>query len=331
MDMDMDMTPLSPLSEWPHHRFLAMGTQIDLWVEADPSGAEAAFAEAEGCFRDAEAALSRFDPASELSRLNARSGEWVPVSRLLWDVLVQALDFAAETDGIFDPTVLGALKAAGYDRSFTQIGSGGQAAGGGGRAQMGRWREVEADPAAQAVWLPPGVGLDFGGIAKGYTAEWAARWLGVWGPGLVDAGGDLVAGDAPHGKPGWPVTVLAPRVEGQLSDTTLASLALKDGALATSGIDHRFWLVDGRPAHHIIDPRTGQPADTDALTVTVIAPGGSAAEVWAKVALIGGVEQGMSLLSQRDIPALIVDQSRTLHVSPLMQAQLDRQAVVGIA
>jgi thiamine biosynthesis lipoprotein len=327
----MDMDSVSPLSSWPHHHFRAMGTQIDLWVEADPPDAQAAFAEAVGCFHDAEAALSRFDPASELSHLNARSGEWVHVSRLLWDVLTLALDFADESDGIFDPTVLGALKAAGYDRSFTQIGSGGQAAGGHPHTPTGGWRSVEVDPAGRAVRLPAGVGLDFGGIAKGYTAGWAARWLGVWGPGLVDAGGDLVAGDPPRGKPGWPVTILAPRIDGQVSDTVLASLPLANGALATSGVDHRFWLVDGRPAHHIIDPRTGQPADTDALTVTVMTPGGPAAEVWAKVALIGGVEVGMALLGQRGIPALVVDRGRALHVSPLMQAHLDRQAVVGIA
>jgi thiamine biosynthesis lipoprotein len=325
------MTTLSPLSQWPHQRFAAMGTQIDLWVEADPPDAQAAFAEAEGCFRDAEAALSRFDPSSELSHLNARAGQWVPVSRLLWDVLLLALDYAAESDGIFDPTVLGALKAAGYDRSFTQIGSGGQAVGAQSHAPTGGWREIEVDSTGRAVWLPPGVGLDFGGIAKGYTAGWAARWLSVWGPGLVDAGGDLVAGDPPHGKPGWPVTILTPRIDGQVSDTALASLPLDNAALATSGIDHRFWLVDGKPAHHIIDPRTGQPADTDALTATVIAPSGSAAEVWAKVALIGGVEEGMALLSQRDIPALIVDQSRELHVSPLMQAQIDPKAAARIA
>ena len=91
------MTTSSPLSQWLHHRFSAMGTQVDLWVDADPPEAQAAFAEAEGCFRDAEAALSRLDPASELSRLNARSGEWVPVSRLLWDVLALALDYAFAT------------------------------------------------------------------------------------------------------------------------------------------------------------------------------------------------------------------------------------------
>jgi thiamine biosynthesis lipoprotein len=324
------MTTLSPLSAWPHHRFRAMGTQIDLWVEADPSDAQAAFAEAEGCFRDAEAALSRFDPTSELSRLNARSGEWVAVSKLLWDVLIQALDYADETDGVFDPTVLGALKAAGYDRSFTQIGSGGQAAGGQAQTQTSGWREIDIDPSDRAVWLPPGVGLDFGGIAKGYTAGWAVRWLSVWGPGLVDAGGDLVAGDAPRGEPGWPVTILAPRINGQVSETTLASLPLNNAALATSGVDHRFWLVDGKPAHHIIDPRTGQPAATDALTVTVMASSGPAAEVWAKVALIGGVETGMALLSQRGIPALIVDQDRAAHVSPLMQVRLDQQVVIGV-
>lgn len=320
---------LASQSDWPHYSFRGMGTRIDLWVDAGQPEAQAAFNEAAGCFRDAEAVLSRFDPASELSRLNAQAGQWVSVSRLLWDVLALALDFARETGGMFDPTVLYALTAAGYDRSFTEIGSGGQTVGTQAPEQTGGWQAIKTRPEDRGVWLPPGVGLDFGGIAKGYTARWAARLISLWGPGLVDAGGDLMAGDAPRGLAGWPVTVLAPRVNGQASEVGLVTLSLCNNALATSGVDHRYWLVDGRPAHHIIDPRTRGPAATDALTVTVMASDSPTAEVWAKVALIEGVEAGMDLLERRRMAGLIVDQGRKVHINPMMRSRLPLQVNAG--
>jgi thiamine biosynthesis lipoprotein len=137
---------------------------------------------------------------------------------------------------------------------------------------IGRWREIELDTARQAVRLPVGVGLDLGGIAKGDTAQQALNLLAQTGPALVDAGGDLVAGLAPAGCPGWPVALSTPWREAAPT-RDLATFWLADGALATSGVDYRSWVQDGLVAHHLIDPQTGQPAETDLLTATVFAPG----------------------------------------------------------
>ncbi len=174
------------VTSWPSYSFRAMGSQITLWLEAEEGAAEEAFEIAEALFTIYERTLSRFDPASELSRLNGRSEEWVQVSSLLWEALAQALDLAAATGGLFDPTLLNALEAAGYSRSFeTEMIPLCQS-----RAEPGRWSEVGMDPLRRAVWLPRGLRLDLGGIAKGYTARQAADWLAEWGPCLVDAGGD---------------------------------------------------------------------------------------------------------------------------------------------
>ncbi len=316
------MTLLPTHSEWACHSFRAMGTRISMWLDADPTTASHALAEGEALFRDVERALSRFDPTSELSRLNDRAGSWVSVSKMLWAVLQEALDFAKKTNGLFDPTVLNALKSAGYNHSFSTIGRGGQADILPMSQPTSHWQDIRYDPQKRMVWLPPDLGLDFGGIAKGYTAQWATQLLGLWGPSLVDAGGDVVAGNAPSGLDGWPVAIASPRTDENESTTRVADLSLANGALATSGIDHRQWRVNGKFAHHIIDPRSGAPAITDALTVSVLAPSGTEAEVWAKAALIVGIEDGFVTLNERCIPALIIDQQHKLYVNEYMENQL---------
>jgi len=304
--------------QWPHHRFHAMGTRIDAWSEAAPAEAALAFAQVESLFRDVETSLSRFNPFSELSKLNAQPEMWVPVSKTLWNVLTTSLKFAEETGGMFDPTLLGAIRVAGYRESFERIKNDDQVEPVTDKTSSGGWRAIRLDAMHQQVWLPRDVGLDFGGIAKGYTAQWATVLMGLWGPCLIDAGGDLVAGDAPAGMSGWPVTILAPASASREDDRALVSLSMANSALATSGVDQRRWRVGGHEAHHLIDPATMHPARTDALTVSVMAPSGSAAEAWSKVALIAGTA-GLAALSSRNMPALIVTQDGKLVLNEEMQ------------
>lgn len=273
---------------WPHHTFRAMGGSVDLWLDVDDAAqAEAAFGQAEALFQDVEGALSRFDPGSELSRLNARAGERVPVSRVLWNVLEKALAYARRTGGLFDPTLQRALRAAGYDETFERVQARSAAPDSGGGGEPGRCQSVELFEADRSVRLPPGIELDFGGIGKGYTAGWAAAWLGVYGPALVDAAGDIAAGDAPRGLPGWPVGIKPPMPLREASGEDAAFIWLRQAGLATSGVDVRCWPGRaGATLHHIIDPRTGRPAAPAALTVTVLAPSMVEAEVMATVALL---------------------------------------------
>jgi FAD:protein FMN transferase len=239
--------------------FPAMGTEIELLVDAD--GAERELVAAEAEFHRLEASFTRFRTDSELSRLN-RDGT-IAASQDLLRVIELALDARARTDGRFDPTVHDALVAAGYDRTFAELTDGvlGARRPGGGRVTLD----------GDTVTLEPGVRLDLGGIGKGYAAERAAELLALAGPCLVNAGGDIaVRGGA------WPVGV---------EDTTLE---LSAGGLATSGRDRRRWLRGGREQHHLIDPRTGAPADSELLRVTVVAGDAVEAEVQAKNVFLGG-------------------------------------------
>lgn len=312
------MTLLPHPPTWRSHHFRAMGSEISFWLETSESAAaQAAFAEAERLFHQNEAVLSRFQEQSELSRLNRRAGQWTAVSDLLWQVAAAALDMAEKTNGRFDPTILHKLEQAGYTDSFellvTTIPLPNPPTY---PMAAGNWQDVVLDRTDRSVFVPPEMRLDLGGIAKGYTAQQAVALLTQWGPCLVDAGGDISAGAPPSGYVGWPVAVSAPRTSRTPVD--LFSVSLAHASLATSGIDHRRWLQNGRYHHHLIDPRSGQPADTDLLTATVWAETAVAAEAWATAAIIYGVAESLSILQAREIPAALITQTETLLLTPAM-------------
>lgn len=287
-----------------------------MWLEAPATIAQPALAAAEALFRANEAALSRFLPSSELSQVNGRCGQWTAVSPLFWAVLTEALRLAADTNGLFDPTLLKALEQAGYNRSFELLEANPSAPDSGGwlaKPHLGRWSEVECDPERRAVRLPHGVGLDFGGIAKGYTAAQAVADLSAWGACLVSAGGDVTAGEPPDGWPGWPVAL-----ENAHDGGDVWTIWLANATLATSGQDYRRWQINGRSAHHLINPTTGQPAESDVLTATVWSPQATHAEAWAKTALILGCGQGAEAVESHGLAAAFVTTDNHITLTPLM-------------
>lgn len=298
-----------------------MNTAVAAWLWAAPGPAGIWLPEIEAFFGEVEAELSRFRPDSGLSRLNAAAGQGPqPVSPMLAEVLRMALEARDATGGIFDPTVLPALKAAGYDRSFELLGSG----------ERGIWPQttpsadmfsapcerasaVVFDRAHRTVELPPGVQIDLGGIAKGWTVDRAAELLGAWGPAMVDAGGDIRATEAPGGEL-WPVAVEDPFHP----EVDLAVVRIENEAIATSSVMKRSWSNDGRPPgrrmHHLIDPRTGEPAFNELVSVTAIGPTTVRAETAAKVALILGRDEGRSYISEAGLDALFVDREGRIEV-----------------
>ena len=297
-----------------------MGSRIGLWLDTNPETAAAAFAQAEALFAFNEQVLSRFLPESELSQLNGRAGEWVPVSDLLWNVVCDAVLQAEATNGLFDPTLLNALEAAGYDRSFELVQSGDRHFQSACHLAAGNWRQIRLDANTQSIWLPPGMRLDLGGIGKGFTAQEAVELLSQWGPCLVDAGGDVTAGAAPRGLPGWPVALAAPWTAESPEQADLLTLWLAESSLATSGIDYRRWQINGRTAHHLIDPRTGQPAQTDLLTVTIWAEQATMAEAWATAVLVQGSIQGWQALTQQShLAGAIITQNEHLLMTESLQ------------
>ncbi len=304
--------------EFYQRTFRAMGCEMAAWVvAADARMAEARLVAVQTWIETAEGQLSRFRPESELSRLNERSGEMVAVSPLLWDLLVYALEAARRTDGLYDPTVLDALERAGYDRPFAEIGTsqavGSSSSGLVSAPRSSAWREIRLDPKRRRVRLPAGVRLDLGGVAKGWVADRAAARLAALGPCLVDAGGDIAVRGAPPGQSGWLIGVADPHHP----ERDLALITLADGGVATSGTDYRRWYRDGVLQHHIIDPRTGHPAQTDLVSVTVVAAEAAQADVEALVVLLLGAEQGRRYLQQRPwLEALLIGEDGRQWTTP---------------
>ena len=275
-----------------------MGTEVT--VLAAPHEVEHATRAVGILFEVWEQRLSRFRADSELSQLNAAAGGWQDVSPLLHSILTASLQAARTTGGIFDPTILSALLEAGYDRTFEKL----QPAPAPAPSKAprrerpaGAWRKIELE--ASRVRLPAGVGLDFGGIAKGMAVDAAYEVLARRGLSgfAIDAGGDLRVHGHPAGLPFWTVAV-----ETGGEDLTIT---IDHGALATSSTRGRRWTKGGREAHHLIDPRTGSPSTSGMVSATVAAAPCAEAEVAAKVALILGAGAGPGFLAARNLDGLL--------------------------
>jgi thiamine biosynthesis lipoprotein len=282
------------------HHFHAMGTDVEVIVVGAHVGAAV---EAQERVDALEARWSRFLPDSEISRLNATAGVPAVVSRPTFDLVQRALDAWRATSGRFDPTVLTALEAVGYDRTFEAVAregterveSTGPAPGCGG---------IELDPIVRAVRLPPGVRLDLGGIGKGYAADLVAvalRDAGAAGV-CVNLGGDLrVTGEPPDGAPAWVIAV-----EDPSGGQRFGNLALLEGGVATSTRLRRAWRRAGRDLHHLLDPASGEPAARGLTSVTVLAAEAWWAEVLAKAAFVAGAAAGARLVAEHGATGLLV-------------------------
>ena len=315
--------------------FHAMGSKISVVVDAPPSGdsggsaaVRAMLGEVRGWFLGWERCLSRFRPDSELSQLNRQAGQPVQVSTTLWEVLQAALEAARQTGGMVTPTILPAVEAAGYDRSFEQIANAtGQHVGEedihlmgevdhriiGCRSGENAWREIEMDTSTRSVRLPIGLRLDLGGFAKGWAADQAAQRIAQVAPVVVDAGGDIaVSGPRTTGQP-WQIGVGHPNDPAQ----HLAVLPIIQGGVATSGRNYHHWVKNGAFQHHLIDPRTGRPAETDVWAATVIAPSALEAEIAAKAVVIAGSEAGVKWLAAFPRLSAIIVLSERCFLSPI--------------
>lgn len=258
--------------------FRAMGTEIHVIGPLDED-LDLAAEKVRAIFGSEERRFSRFRADSELSDVNRRAGEPTEVSPAFEQVLGAALEAARATEGLFDPTVLPDLIAAGYDRDFSAVHRTSLVPSPAPGRIAGLWRDVRL--AHGCVWMPPGTALDLGGIAKGWTADVAAdatdlTWV------LVDAGGDMRL----RGRPEAPLPIaIGDPFDG---DRVIAHLELEEGALATSTVTKRSW---GPGRHHLIDPRSGLPSNTSVVQATTWATTCMAAEASAKAVVIGGVDR----------------------------------------
>lgn len=245
-----------------------------------------------------EALWSRFLPDSEISRLNATGSQRVSVETL--ELVHLAVEGFEATDGLFDPTILDALIASGYDRTFDDLDPNGP-----------RGTRPIAVPGCDAITfdgdrivMQPGATFDPGGIGKGYAADLVCEELrarpGVRGA-CVNLGGDLrVAGAGPDEEP-WVI-----EIEDPFGRAPLGVVALEDGAIATTSRTRRRWRRGGAEHHHVIDPRSGVSADGGLASVTVIAGDAWWAEVVAKAIFVGGAEHAGAITRGAAVESFVV-------------------------
>lgn len=243
--------------------------------------------------RELERRWSRFQPDSEVSRLNAAAGEPLQVSASTALLVARARQAWELTDGAFDPTLLRTLERLGYDRPFERLGTG-CGVPTVARAPIASPRQAATrSPAAirvegDTVQLPLGAAFDPGGIGKGLAADLVATELvGAGARGaLVDIGGDIrVAGRSPD-PAGWGVEV------EDYAGSVVALLSVAAGAVATTTSARRRWEQPSARGpvdrHHLIDPSTGEPATGPVRSVTVVAGEAWLAEVLATATFLRG-------------------------------------------
>jgi thiamine biosynthesis lipoprotein len=213
--------------------------------------------------------------------------------------------------------VLDALQAAGYDRTFailpyTAPRTPPQRA----EPLAGAFNRVGLDPRERTITLPAGMHLELGGIGKGLAVDAALELLRPLGNALVNAGGDLRAigsgsMDGESEEDGWLAGVQNPFDP----ERDVATVAVRDAALATSSIMRRRWRRDGVEHHHLIDPRTGASARTDLAAATVLAPNAEQADVLAKVALLLGHRTGRAFVEREGGACLLVTRAGAIEIS----------------
>lgn len=295
-------------------RFQAMNTSVEVQLCAEREQAEHAASLVKNWFETQEQRFSRFVADSELNRLNHSSG-WMPVSAAMDEVLSLAYGYIGQTEGIFQPGISQALRLSGYHSSFEKIQERASYQSLTERNHLIHGRETkevsrEQNPydysrptwiqreGSRMVHLDPGTELDFGGIVKGWAVERIADWLQKKmkiAAGMINAGGDVqVWGTSDHSR--WILEVTDPFTQEQ---SISGEVRLRNGAVATSGITRRQWQDNnGRAAHHLIDPRTMKPADTDILQCTVVGKHTSQCEIIAKTVCILGSGEAVKWLNR---------------------------------
>lgn len=283
-----------------------MGGDAELLVVDAPPGAVDRVI---GLLRELERRWSRFDPGSDVVRLNdAAPGEPVDVHPATAELLAVLPSLVTETAGAFDPTVLPDLVRAGYASSLRDGRVAPALAAGRTRGRLDGIR-IEGT----TVRMPGEVTVDLGGVAKGHAAQLAVaelRGAGASGA-LVSIAGDVAVDGVPPEGGRWRIAVDDPREPGR----RLAVLEIVAGAVATSSRVKRRWsAADGTDRHHLIDPRTGEPARTPVVAMTVAAPDGARAEAWAKTGFIH--DDAIADAERAGLTALLVLESGDLVETP---------------
>jgi len=287
----------------------AMGTvwNIEVVDHGRPQEARVAISQAYSELERIEAIMSEWRPQSPISRVDAAAGKHaVEVPAELRAMLQRSIRYSEKTEGTFDVTWRGMGNLWHFDDSFVPPA---RAAVEAARRNID-YRAIKIQ--GNSIYLPEGKNIGLGGIAKGYGVNRAVDVLVKAGftDCLVDGGGDVKVSGSNQTNP-WQLGIQNPRKpRGEM----LGVVRLAGRALVTSGDYERFRIVDGIRYHHIIDPRTGWPANA-ATSVSVLSDDAEQGVVLAKAIFILGPEKGLALARAEGVDALLIDPAGRQHAT----------------
>ena len=287
--------------------FSAFNTSVTLQAFGDLKTCRVAFIAARDACRRYERLFSRTLPHSDIARVNASSGEWVPIARETYDLLKESLRYCAESGGVFDITMGSAVRLWDFHEGVVPDEGELRAA-----LEHVNWRFVQLGQqqvegmAADDARVPcfarltdPQASVDVGGTAKGWIADELGALLRRRGLAsfLINLGGNVLAGEAkPDGSP-WRIGLQDPRHKREENAPVIGAVPVTNASVVTSGVYERAFTRDGRTYHHILDPQTGFPVETDLAAATVIAQRSMDAEGYSTTLLALGHEGAKAFMS----------------------------------
>lgn len=297
---------------FPAKKEFLMDTEVEIIL---PRGNEEDFAVAFDEMRRIEKLMDVYNPKSEVSRINRLADkEPIKVSKEIFEVLKEALEYSRLTSGAFDVSIRPLSRLWGEGGKLKEIPEVEEIEE---RLALVSYKNIILNEKDQTVkFKREGMALDLGGIAKGYALDRAIKVLKERGikEALINAGGDIRA----MGERSWRVGLQHPRKEKEV----LAVIELRNQAIATSGDYQRYFIKEGERYHHIINPETGHPADK-CMSVTIIGPSATQADILATGVFVLGPEKGMELIeSLKDVEGIIIDFQGKILLSSALKGKL---------
>jgi len=286
---------------------------------------EAGFSE----IKKLEDLLNYFSDKSESTALGKAAGSHaVKVSPETLEIINKTIETAKASEGAFDPTIAPVIRLWDFthkspEPSIPSVHVVDNA------LKLTGFNKIRVDEERSEVFLEQqGMEIDLGGITKGYTADKAADAIRKKGirSALVAIAGDIRGfGTSTSGR-AWKVGIQDPRPKTESDrpwEEVIATLYLEDRAISTSGDYQRFFMKEGKRFHHILDPRTGFPAETDLISASVIAPEGWMSDGLSTGIFILGAEKGMKVLENMGIDGVLVDSSKKVHITKGLKGKIE--------
>jgi len=263
--------------------------------------------------------INFYSDTSELAGINRNAGiHSVKVSPETLDVIEKAVFAAEKSGGAFDPTIGPIIKLWDFlnkkkptEAEILQA------------LPLVKYKDILIDRADATIFLKrKGMMIDLGGIAKGYAADLAVESLKKEGilSGLVSIAGDIRTFGMKPDKSPWTIGIKNPRQTAE-KDEIIAKIRLTDKAISTAGDYERFFLLEGKRYHHLLDPKSGYPAEL-CRSVSVIADKGVITDGFDNAVFILGPEKGMKLVKEMGMDAIIIDSSGTIHMTDAIKEKI---------